>query len=236
MHCEESVVSGIRAKVGADDRLLVIDAVGRGLAASGEADENRVQGSLGTVGGSFAGFNVEGHIAAITDAADANYVAAAVDAVDFRIGPVDAWKDINIAAGFKHSIPEVLMEQRADDNAGVGNTVQSLLLSLIRCSEIDLGELSALPPEIASHYNQGVVDCKRPADERGRRINDLQLSGVMEQKSMEYLRAGFKRTHHVSPIVQAKDPRADGAADVDSGECLVHQLETMDGTCIGSAV
>ncbi len=129
MHCEESVVSGIRAKVGADDRLLVIDAVGRGLAASGEADENRVQGSLGTVGGSFAGFNVEGNIAAITDAADANYVAAAVDAVDFRIGPVDAWKDINIAAGFKHSIPEVLMEQRADDNAGVGNTVQSLVLS-----------------------------------------------------------------------------------------------------------
>ncbi len=64
-----------------------------------------------------------------------------------------------------------------------------------------LGELSALPPEIASHYNQGVVDCQRPADERGRRINDLQLSGVMEQKSMEYLRAGFIRTDHVSAIV-----------------------------------
>src|SRR5438445_9912873 len=96
---------------------------------------------------------------------------------------------------------EVLVEQRANDNSGVGNAVQPLIFSLIRCSEIDLGEFSALPPEIASHYNQGVVDCKRPADERGRRINDLQLSGVMEQKSMEYLRTGFKRTHHVSPIV-----------------------------------
>src|SRR5258707_15817914 len=122
-----------------------IEAVGGGLAAAGKRDENRVEGSLEPVGGSFAGFNVQGHIAAITDAADANYVAAAVDAVDFRIGPVDAWKDINIAAGFKHSIPEVLMEQRADDNAGVGNSVQSLVLSLIRCSEIDLGEFSALP-------------------------------------------------------------------------------------------
>src|SRR5712671_3479086 len=200
MHREETVVVGISANVAADDGLLVVDAVGRRLAGSGEADDNRVQRSLGAIRGGFAGLDMEGYIAAaVADASGANHVAAAVDAVNLRIGPVNARKDINIATGFQHSIPEVLMEQRADDNSGVGNTVQPLIFSLIRCSEIDLGEFSALPPEIASHYNQGVVDCKRPADERGRRINDLQLSGVMEQKSMEYLRAGFKRTHHVSP-------------------------------------
>ena len=105
MYCEETVVVGISANVAADDGLLVVDAVGRRLAGSGEADDNRVQRSLGPIRRGFTRFNVEGHKAAIADEGSAYHVATAVDAVDLRVKTVNTGKDINIATGFKHSIP-----------------------------------------------------------------------------------------------------------------------------------
>ena len=102
-----NVVNVVRA----DDRLLIVDASGDGPAGSGEADDNWVQRPLRSVGRGFAGFNVKSYITAIADAAVSYDISAAVNAVDMSVTTVYAGEKIEIATGFKNSVPEVLVEE-----------------------------------------------------------------------------------------------------------------------------
>lgn len=218
----------------ADDGLLIVNAVRDGPAGSGEANDNRVQRALRSVGGGFACFNVEGHITAIADEAVSDYVAAAVNAVDMSVSPVDAWEKIEVAARFKDSVPEILVEERTHDNARVGDATQHLIFRR-RGSEINLGEPAALPPEVAAHHDERVVHCLGGAKERRRGIDDLELSGMVEQKSVDGVRAGFKKSHDVSAVIYAHYGGVQGAGNVDGGELFVDKFETASAARTGKA-
>ena len=113
--------------VSADDGLLIVNAVGDGSAGSGEADNNRVEWPLRSVGGGLAGFNVKSYITAIADGAVSYDISAAVNAIDMSVTTVYTREKIEIAAGFKDSVPEVLVEERANNDARVGNAAQHLV-------------------------------------------------------------------------------------------------------------
>lgn len=59
---------------------------------------------------------------------------------------------------------------------------------------------------------------------------------MVEQESVEYVRAGFKRAHHVPAVVNAEYAGIQGARNVDSRELLVDKLETVGATGAGKTV
>src|ERR1700704_4762358 len=218
---EEAMVNKIVVNESAQNGLGVVNTVRQSLEGSRKADGNGIQRPLGAIGRSFAGFHVEGHIASVPGHRLAHNVAPAVDARDFGVSTVNAGKEIKIAARLEDSVKEVLVEEPPDDDAGVRNASKSLVFSQTRCSEIECGELARLPLEIAAHNHQRVVHCTGTADEWRRRIDDLQLSGVMEQKAVEDVEGSFKGAHQVSAIVQTQDEGAARVGNVDRGKVSV---------------